>query len=161
MKDGGMSDLSRAAELAAANAAGMKLYARQWLDADAAEDAVQEALVSLLSLKYCPDDPVAWMYIAVRNRAIDMARSGQRRKRREQNAAASEWFEAVHDAVLIAEEVQRALARLPRQTREIVVLRVWGGLGYAMIAKIAQISVGTAHQRFEEAMTELRNEFFV
>ncbi|HUB24835.1 MAG TPA: RNA polymerase sigma factor [Tepidisphaeraceae bacterium] len=156
-----MSELSRAAELAAANAAGMKLYARQWLDADAAEDAVQEALVSLLSLKKCPEDPVAWMYVAVRNRAIDQARSGQRRKRREQNAAQSEWFEASAGASFDAEEVQHALRRLPREVREIVVLRVWGGLGYAMIARIAQISVGTAHQRFEEAMKELRRNLFV
>jgi DNA-directed RNA polymerase specialized sigma24 family protein len=40
--------------------------------------------------------------------------------------------------------------------REIVVLRIWAELGYAQIAKIAGISIGTAHQRFAEAMKQLR-----
>jgi len=50
----GMNELSRAAEKAAANSAGMKLFARQWLEETEAEDVVQQALVSLLSLKRPP-----------------------------------------------------------------------------------------------------------
>jgi DNA-directed RNA polymerase specialized sigma24 family protein len=38
-------------------AASLTLYARQLLERSAAEDAVQEALVALLSLRHLPDDP--------------------------------------------------------------------------------------------------------
>jgi len=148
-----MSELSRAAEQACAKSAGVKLYARQWLDEAMAEDVVQEALVSLLSLKECPGDPVAWMYVAVRNRAIDMCRSRWRRRKREEKSARSEWFEEREDFGM---DAQRAIAQLPGELREIVVLRIWSDLGYEQIAKIAEVSVGTAHARFEEAMKRLR-----
>ncbi len=154
--EAGMNELSEAANRAAAHAAGMKLYARQWVDAAQAEDAVQQAMVALLSLKKCPDDPVAWMYVAVRNLAVDFVRSRWRRRRREEKSARCEWFEPSEDSILDARAAQVAMERLPMELREIVLLRIWGDLGYAQIAKIAQVSVGTAHQRFEEAMKQLR-----
>ena len=87
-------------------AAGLALYARQWLgdDAAVAEDVVQEALTSLLPQTPPPSDPIAWMYRAVRNAAIDQARSSSRRRRREQTVAESrrEWFESSADALIDA-----------------------------------------------------------
>jgi RNA polymerase sigma factor (sigma-70 family) len=157
----GMNDLSRAAERAVANAAGMKLYARQWLGAAEAEDVVQEALVSLLSLKECPEDVLAWMYRAVRNAAIDVARAGSRRRKREKRVARAEWFQGGGDSALDGRAAQLALEKLPRELREIVVLRIWGELGYAQIAQIAEMSIGTAHRRFAEAMKELRIQLHV
>jgi RNA polymerase sigma-70 factor (ECF subfamily) len=151
-----MKQLSEAARRAAAGAAGMRLYARQWLDAEQAEDAVQQALVSLLSQKACPDDPIAWMYVAVRNLAIDISRSRRRRRQREERCARREWFEPSVESALDLRAAQEALARLPLELREIVLLRIWGELGYVQVARIAQVSVGTAHQRFEEAMKQLR-----
>jgi RNA polymerase sigma factor (sigma-70 family) len=148
IQDAGMNDVSRSAELAVAHSARLGLYARQWLDAAAAADVVQEALVTLLSCGRAPDDPVAWMYTAIRRRAIDMARSAARRR--------ADWFEADADAALDGEAAQRAMEQLPRELREIVVLRIWGGLGFVQIAGIAQVSVGTAHQRFAEALVQLK-----
>jgi RNA polymerase sigma factor (sigma-70 family) len=153
---GGMNELSRAAEKAAANSAGMKLFARQWLDEAQAEDVVQEALVALLSLKQAPNDALGWMYATVRNAAIDLARAGSRRRKREERVARTEWFVAQSESPLDVVTAQQALEGLPRELREIVVLRIWGELGYEQIARIAQVSVGTAHQRFAEAMRELR-----
>lgn len=151
-----MSDVTQAAERAAANAAGMKLYARQWLDAQAAEDVVQEALVSLLSQKTCPDDPLAWMYVAVRHAAIDRLRSHRRREQREEKAAKYDWFQSPADSVIDSQSLQEALEKLSPELREIVLLRIWGELGYEQIARIAQVSVGTAHQRFAKAINALR-----
>jgi RNA polymerase sigma factor (sigma-70 family) len=153
-----MNDLSRSAELAVAHGASLALYARQWLDAAAAQDAVQESLVALLSLAYCPDDPVAWMYTAVRHRAIDAAKSQSRRRRREDRVARErkEWFEADASAAIDAKTAQIALEQLPRELREIVVLRIWAELGFAQIAAIAGVSVGTAHERFSQALRQLR-----
>src|SRR5688572_32641492 len=95
------SDLDRLARMVAERASALALYARQWLDAASAEDVVQEALSALLSERRAPDDPIAWMYRAVRNAAIDQARSSSRRRRREQTVAATrrDWFVAHPDSL--------------------------------------------------------------
>src|SRR5687768_10372153 len=123
---GTMGDIDRLAQLVMERAAWLTLYARQWADdASAAEDVVQEALASLLAQGPPPDDPVAWMFRAVRNAAIDQSRSASRRRRREQTVAESrrEWFESRTDSLIDAQTAEAALADLPPPSREIVVLR--------------------------------------
>src|SRR3954471_20921033 len=70
-----MSDLNRLTQMVVDRAAALALYARQWLgdDASSAQDVVQDALTALLMQRQPPSDPVAWMYRAVRNAAIDHA----------------------------------------------------------------------------------------
>jgi RNA polymerase sigma factor (sigma-70 family) len=157
-----MAELTKAAEEAAkeaaAHASRLVLYARQWLDPALAQDAVQEALVSLLSQSTPPRDTLAWMYRTVRNAAIDAARSAGRRKRREQLVAETrrEWFQSPAESRLDAHDAQAALEKLPPELREIVVLRIWGELGFAQIADIVQSSVGSVHARFGDALKQLR-----
>src|SRR5690348_8574347 len=131
------SELERLAAIVNRRAAALALYARQWLiDEASAEDVVQEALAALLTERRSPDDPVAWMFRAVRNAAIDQVRSASRRRRREQAAAEArpEWFEPCHEAAIDARIAESALRQLPDTDRQIVVLRIWGGLGWAQIA---------------------------
>ena len=149
--------LSEAARGVAARAAGLTLYGRQWTsDAAAAEDAVQSVLVSLLSLPDAPADPVAWAYRAVRNAAVDGSRSAGRRRRRERAVAPGEWFEPSPDDALDALAAEAALRQLPAELREAVVLRIWGGLGFAAIAEVAGCSVSTAHARHAAGLKRLR-----
>ena len=156
----GTTDLEWLTRIVAERAAGLVLYARQWLDAATADDVVQEALVALLAERYPPANPAAWMYRAVRNAAIDTVRSTSRRRRREQAVAAtrSEWFETRPDALIDAQAAQEALERLSSANREIVVLRIWGGLGFAEIADVTQLAVSTVHERYGKAIHELRRE---
>src|SRR5687768_9066588 len=152
-------DLDRLARLVVERAAGLTLYARQFVDDRAsAEDVVQEALTSLLSQRPPPDDPLAWMYRAVRNAAIDASRSSSRRRRRERIVAESrrEWFEPRPDALIDAETAQTALAELPPASREIVVLRIWSGLGFAQVADVMQMSLATVHDRYVAALRQMR-----
>jgi RNA polymerase sigma factor (sigma-70 family) len=154
----GSSDLERLTTVVAERAAGLVLYARQWLDAAAAEDVVQEALVALLAQRQPPDNPVAWMYRAVRNAAIDAARSSARRRRREQTVAESRgrWLEAGTESLLDAQAAEQALRQLEPDYRQVVVLRIWGELGFAEIAEIMQLSVSTVHGRYMSALSKLR-----
>src|SRR5437868_2584073 len=79
------------ADLVAAHAAALVLYARQWCDSP--EDAVQDAFCKLVTLPIPPDDPAAWLFKVVRNAAIDAGRAQRRRARREQSAARPvRWF---------------------------------------------------------------------
>jgi len=154
-----MGELERLAQRVMDRAPGLALYARQWLDdAASAEDIVQEALTSLLAQHPPPRDPIAWMYRAVRNAAIDESRSTSRRRRREQIVAESrkEWFEPSPDALIDAQVAQAALANLPPASREIVVLRIWSELGFAQIAAVMGMSLSSVHDRYVAALREMR-----
>jgi RNA polymerase sigma-70 factor (ECF subfamily) len=154
-----MHDVRRLSDLVMTRSAGLALYARQWVDRSTVDDVVQTALVSLLSLRREPEDPVAWMYRAVRNAAIDAARAQNRRSRREQSVASTQpdWFEPSPDSAMDAASAEVALAQLPADAREVVVLRVWGDLGFSAIAKVLGVSVSTAHARYTDALTQLRD----
>ena len=61
-------------------------YARQWLTAGA-EDVVQNTFLSLVRQNAdhgALDNPIAWLYQAVRNAAVSQWRSESRRKNREE-----------------------------------------------------------------------------
>jgi RNA polymerase sigma factor (sigma-70 family) len=152
------SELERLTAIVAERAAGLLLYARQWLDAAAAEDVVQEALVALLAERRPPENAVAWMYRAVRNGAIDAARATERRRRREEAVASSRrsWLEARPESRLDAEEAENALRQLEPEYRQVIVLRIWGELGFAEIAAVMQVSISTAHGRYVSALRQLR-----
>ena len=154
-----MDDLERLAQRVMERSGSLALYARQWVaDAASAEDAVQEALTSLLAQRQPPNDPLAWMYRAVRNAAIDQSRSTSRRRRREQVIAGArrEWFESSPDALIDARTAEAALSQLPPPSREIVVLRIWGELGFAQIADVMQMSLSTVHDRYVAALRQMR-----
>src|SRR4051812_40702716 len=143
----------------AAQAGALRLYACQLLDdPSAADDVVQEALVSLLTRSAAPDDLLAWMYRVVRNAAIDHRRSSARRRQRERCVAEArlEWFVPRPAPLIDAETAERCLAGLAPGDREIVVLRIWSGLSFAQIGAVVQHSPSTVHTRYESALTRMR-----
>jgi RNA polymerase sigma-70 factor (ECF subfamily) len=140
------------------HAASLELYARQW--SSTPEDIVQEAILKLAQEHPRPQQPVAWLYRTVRNRAISAARSEQRRRRHEASATPrQQWFTSSLDDVLDAEEVTRALVDLPLDQREIVIARLWGGLSFEEIATLADCSASAAHRRYVAALSTLRERF--
>ena len=155
-----MNDLDRLTQRVVERLGGLTLYARQWLDAASAEDVVQEALAALLAELHPPDDPIPWMFRAVRNAAIDQIRSSSRRRRREETVAQarSEWFEPNLESAIDAQTAEQALRRLPDENRQIVVLRIWGGLGYAQIAQIVQLSTTIVYERYMSSLSQMRSE---
>ncbi len=154
-----MSDLNRLTQMVTERAGGLVLYARQWLDAASAEDVVQEALTALLMETRVPQNPIAWMYRAVHNAAIDSVRSTSRRRRREQIVAMTrrEWFESSADSILDAQVAEAALKRLSAEHRQVVVMRIWGELGLAQIAEVMEMSVATVRERYISALAQLRS----
>lgn len=151
-------DVERLTRIATSCGPALTLYARQWLDAASADDAVQEALVALLCQRRPPDNPAAWLYRAVRNAAIDHGRANQRRRRREQTVALQrrEMFETDGESLVDSETAENWLNRLSPEHREAVVLRIWGDLAFAEIAAIMGLGVSTVHDRYTAALRELR-----
>jgi RNA polymerase sigma-70 factor (ECF subfamily) len=152
------SDAQRLMRTVTERADALALYARQWLDGAGADDAVQEALIALLTQPQPPQNVIAWMYRTVRNAAIDAARSAERRRRREQSVALSrrEWFVPQPEALLDAQAAEQSLRQLKAEHREVVVMRIWGDLAFAEIADILELAVSTVHDRYKTALGQLR-----
>jgi RNA polymerase sigma factor (sigma-70 family) len=140
------------------HAAALELYARQWCNCP--EDVVQEALIKLVERSPRPDDAVAWLYRAVRNGAISALRSNRRRRRHESEAADRRpaWFEPSAGDSIDARTAAAALESLPIEQREVVVARVWGGLSFEQIGRLAGVSDSAAHRRYEAALSALRTK---
>ncbi len=140
----------------AAHGPALLLYARQWLDAAAAEDAVQRVFVRLITTGRLPADVRPWLFRCVRNEAISQARSARRRACREAAADAVPVFLPDPAAGLDAAAAGLALATLPPAQREVVVLRIWSGLTLAEIGAITGLATSTVHDHYRAALASLQ-----
>lgn len=139
--------------------AALVLYARQWCDTP--EDVVQTALVKLCGQRTPPDNLIPWLYRVVRNGAIDASRAARRRHKYEAAAAdsAPKWFSPSYDpAGLDARTAALALTELPAETREIIVMHVWGGLTFEQIAAALESSAATCYRRYAAGLDILRQK---
>jgi RNA polymerase sigma-70 factor (ECF subfamily) len=134
----------------------LELFARQFCNSP--EDAVQHAFLKLAKLGEASDTVVAWLYRVVRNRAISLARSEARRRRRERRAAdaAQPWFEPSYADKLDAQAAAEALKALPQDEREIIVAHIWGGLTFEQIGRVVGCGASTAHRRYKAGLSSLR-----
>ena len=143
------------ARLVRDHGAALVLYARQLCSWP--EDVVQEAFLRLAREPEMPENPVGWLYRVVRNEAVSASRSAARRKRHEQAAAARQaWFEPANSDRLDAARVAECLAELPRDQRETIVARLWGGLSLAAVAELTGVSTSTAFRRYAAGLEALR-----
>jgi RNA polymerase sigma factor (sigma-70 family) len=151
-----MMDVTQLGLLVDAHAAALVLYARQFCATP--EDVVQEAFVKLFKQERTPSSVVPWLYRVVRNAAIGVARSEQRRRRHEARASqeAPAWFVVHVDAALDAAEVVASLQTLPAEQREAITLHLWGGLTFADVAQVVDCSASSAHRHYAEGLRQLR-----
>ncbi|HUG36370.1 MAG TPA: RNA polymerase sigma factor [Candidatus Limnocylindrales bacterium] len=138
------------------------------------EDAVQETFLRLLQRppKVPPEASGdferershlrSWLHKVTRNCCMDTLRSETRRKGREEAAAAPERAsDACTDGALLAEQrdtreaVERGLARLPAEQREVLVLRLLGERSYKEIAEITGKKIGTVGWLVSEGLRAL------
>jgi RNA polymerase sigma factor (sigma-70 family) len=138
------------------HSAALVLYAQQWCDSP--EDVVQEAFIRLMQQQPAPTNVVGWLYRVVRNGAVSASRASARRVRHETSAAGQceRWFKSTPNDVVDAEAAAAALAGLPIEEREVVVLRIWSGRSFEEIAELIGKSTSTAHRRFETGLKTLR-----
>jgi RNA polymerase sigma-70 factor (ECF subfamily) len=133
------------------------LYARQWLGHEAAADAVQDAFIQLMKQKQEPPNVRAWLFKTVRNRTISQMRSQARRKKRERTAGQSRsCFESRTDDLLDAKAISEMLQDLEPESREIIVLRIWGQMTLQQIGQIVDLSPTTVFRRYEQGLKTIR-----
>ncbi|MEM1183429.1 MAG: sigma-70 family RNA polymerase sigma factor [Planctomycetota bacterium] len=126
-------------------------------DAGLAEDAVQNAFCTLLELsrrevRYL-EDPSRWLATVARREALMMLRSRRRRLQRERAHASR----AVETSDADRPSMGDAIRTLPRQLREIVVLKHAFGFTFDQVSLSMGISRSSAVRRYERARTWLRD----
>ena len=145
-----------------ARAARFLLFARSQTRGEAdAQDLLQETLVELWRRAggHPPDD--ALVYRTLRRRAVDLARRVDRRARREQNATPPDWWQPNPAADPTGEddaELVRAVQTLPDPLREVVLLKIWGGLTFRQVADTLGQPLPTVAARYRRALDQLRGQ---
>ncbi|MEN9621169.1 MAG: hypothetical protein RL499_1362 [Actinomycetota bacterium] len=152
----------------------LALLTRRFGDLDAADDAVQDALITALTAwqSGVPESPAAWLYTVARNTLIDQVRRDRASRRRLHEAApeltahhtttdAEEEDDLIMDASSLGDERLRLLLlcchpALDRDTQVALTLRLAGGLTAAEVAAAYLLPEATLTQRVVRAKRKIR-----
>jgi RNA polymerase sigma-70 factor, ECF subfamily len=125
-------------------------------DRGAAEDSVQEALVSAWLHRGEIGSLTGWVVTAAMNRG-----RSRRRRREAESRAYERWNRTAAAPVVDLDPsdgtLASALARLPRRQREVVVLHYHLDLGVAEVAEVLGVAEGTVKTSLHRARATLRN----
>ena len=139
--------------------AALLLFARQHVASLVdAEDALQDAFVRFWRSRDRVRDPRTYLYSCVRTAALDLRRSSHRRQQRESLAArptGEAWFDTSVGEADRREAIEHALAGLPVEQREALVMRTWGGATFQQIGEALGVSSKTAAARYGDAVDSL------
>jgi RNA polymerase sigma-70 factor (ECF subfamily) len=142
--------------------AALLLFARQWTATRGdAEDAVQDGFVKFWKTRANARDELAYLYACVRGAAMDQSR-GRRRRAAHEHAASQHADEPAFEIALENAErnalVEAAIKQLPGDQREVVVMKIWGGLTFAQVGEALGIPLNTAASRYRYALARLEAE---
>lgn len=129
-----------------------------------AEDAVHDAVARVCHNGFAvANDPVSYLFRAVRNASIDQLRQQDRRQpsRHSGEVALFADVSGTSDDPLVVNEraklVQEALRALPPDSREVVVMRIYAELTFEQIAEALKENLSTVASRYRRALDKLRN----
>jgi RNA polymerase sigma-70 factor (ECF subfamily) len=131
---------------------------------DLADDAVQEALLSLWKEGRMPPNPEGWLVNAVVLRSLHLNRSRRRRRDYEERAGARRPEHdpcgdpsRLQEAREFAHTIEAALKGLPEHLRTVFVLREAEQRDYESIAEVLGVPVGTVRSRLHRAREALKD----
>ena len=138
-----------------AKASELILYGRALgLSHGESEDVVQETFLALMQRAEPPELPEHYCVRSFRNRALNYRRSLWRRLTRELES--QRWFERSSGESPAEREAMQALAALPQEQREVIVLKVWHEHTFEEIGELLDVSPNTAAGRYRYGLQKLR-----
>jgi RNA polymerase sigma-70 factor, ECF subfamily len=125
-------------------------------DAAVAEDVVHQVFLRLLSAEIrMPEVPVAYVYRAVRNTALNVQRNELKNVALDPQSSVFKHRGGNQEAALT---LQNALAELPEEQREVVVMRAWSGLSLEEISTATGAPLNTVASRYRYGLEKLRDK---
>jgi len=121
-----------------------------------AQDALHQVFLKLIENGYLGrvQDKKAYLFACIRNAVLNERKLQGRHEPLETDSA---WFSPPAKDITGEQNLRRALAALPDDQREIVVLHMWGDLTFSQIADLLNISSNTAASRYRYALGKLRD----
>ncbi len=132
-------------------------------DAAAAEDVVQDVFVAFAQSRRTLQmwgSLSGYLATSVVNRARDYRRRQRRQAWRDAEPHSSAEPLGPEQTVILTEQAKllaQAVAELPEEQREVVLLRLKAGMKFRDIAKFQQISINTALSRYRYGLERLRS----
>jgi RNA polymerase sigma-70 factor (ECF subfamily) len=131
---------------------------------DVVEDIVQDVFLAIWRnhAKFRYDDPLPYLYQAVRNRAVMHSRRQQVRDRWLEESASAEPVKSPDDAAAsvmssdLSGKLAVAIDALPERCRLIFTMSREQDLSYAQIARALDVSVKTVEAQMSRALKQLR-----
>jgi RNA polymerase sigma-70 factor, ECF subfamily len=118
------------------------------------EDVLQETFMALMQRAEPPIKAEHYCVRSFRNRALNYRRSLWRRLTRELEA--KRWFERSPDVGPEEQAAMAALARLPSEQREVIVLKIWHDYTFEEIGELLAVSPNTAAGRYRYGLQKIR-----
>jgi RNA polymerase sigma-70 factor (ECF subfamily) len=133
-------------------------------DAGAAEDVVHDVFVSFAESAghfKLAGNLKSYLTTCVMNRARDRIRANQRQPMRlDGTEPISSDLSGPDHSIICSEQSQRlnhAIAQLPNEQRDVIVLRLKGEMRFREIAKLHGVSVNTIQGRYRYGLNKLRS----
>ncbi len=139
----------------------LKFAASMTGDPSAAQDIVQDVFLKLLKQPpkfYFKDSLRPWLYRLTRNRTLDYLRKAGRTDYRAEIPEPPPGKDRSRMKVpFTSTEVKFLLSHLPPKHKEVVSLRIFGGLTFAEIAQQTHAPLSTVMWRMRMSMNQLRD----
>ena len=153
----------------AENGPRLLLFARNWgKSREDAEDLVQESILKMWHYQQeqnrgggPPDLPL--VFSTIRFAGLMLHRSEKRRRKREEAIVYLNDFQDVWLDPMIEDDedslrLRDAVHNLSGKLREVMVMKIWGGLTFAQISEVLAISPNTAASRYRYALEQLTQD---
>ncbi|MEW6158663.1 MAG: sigma-70 family RNA polymerase sigma factor [Verrucomicrobiota bacterium] len=138
-----------------AKSAQLILYGRALgLSHGEAEDVLQETFMALMQRENPPEEPEHYCVKAYRNRALNYRRSLWRRLKRELESV--RWFERSEGETPAERAAMKFLQELPREQREVIVLKIWHDYTFERLGELLDLSPNTVAGRYRYGLQKLK-----
>lgn len=125
-----------------------------------AQDAVHQIFMRLLEEGIAAHivDVKSYLFVCVRNALRNEAMRYQRSVELDPDSC---WFTPPERDYAAERNLRHALAALPEDQREVIVMHIWGELTFSQIADVLEINANTAASRYRYALASMREIFRV
>ena len=121
-----------------------------------AEDVVLDAMLAVSELKKAPDDLLAYLYRAIRNKAIHSAKQSMRFTSDFEFTDFIDCHSQAAEDQVFAKQILKQLEKLESNQQQVLILKLFGDLTFDEIAKITANSPNTVASWYRRGLLKLK-----